>query len=455
MKKFVVILAVTLLLASMMLASSHQEIYPAYLDSDNEVDTDTDTDSDSDVNTDTDTEADTDSDTDVDTDTDSDTDDELKLRSVVLIYDDSVSNERAIVMKNYASTLGIEVIEGRIDFDSRYLRDLDLDSAEDAEYVLLISRDVSGLNVLIDNVVLDESLHGKKVIVASDVEDKILKDYSLILLQASSPEVLILTDSKDLNLVWDAMLSASTQEKPVTDTLKERDVEFTTVSDEDLETTPEHRIAVTNALLTASESHIPLETLKLVLILPFAATIVAIFRNVGGLRVYGVFGPAIMSIAFLSSGLIIGLILFTILLTTGIFSRRFIERMNLMVVPRLALLLTVCCIVMAGAISIGMKMDNYYLAKITIFPLVIMSAIIENFTRTEMEKGLFDALKICLATVIVAVVCYLVVSLPTLQAAVMTHPELLIIVVGFNILLGRWKGLRLVEYFRFSAFKKG
>ncbi len=100
-------------------------------------------------------------------------------------------------------------------------------------------------------------------------------------------------------------------------------------------------------------------------------------------------------------------------------------------------------------------MDTQYLTRLTVFPLIIMALIIENFMKTTVEKGLSDALKICFSTVIVSVACFLVVSIPTLQAIVMTHPEILLLVVGLNILIGRWKGLRIVEYFRFSKLMKG
>jgi len=232
--------------------------------------------------------------------------------------------------------------------------------------------------------------------------------------------------------------------------LHEKDVEFSTVDDRDIDEIPAYREAVTDTMIIVAESNVQLETLKLLLLLPFAATIVAIFRNVIGVRMYGVFGPAIMSIAFLSSGLMVGLALFTILLTIGILARRILERLNLMMVLRLAVLLTMCCIVMATIVSIGIKMDNQYLARLTVFPLIITAMIIENFMRTTVEKGLYDALKICFITVIVSAACFLVISIPTLQAIVMTHPEILFLVLGLNILIGRWKGLRLVEYFRFS-----
>jgi len=327
---------------------------------------------------------------------------------------------------------------------------------QDVDYVMAISRDVSGLDVLIDYVATaDLWLNGKEVIISSDVDKRMLKQHSLVLQKEASPDLIILTGLKDSELAWNATLSALVQKRPVTEMLDDRNVEFTTVDDRDLDDIPAYRGAVTDTILKVSESNIPLETLKLILLLPFAATIVTIFRNIVGARTYGVFGPAIMSIAFLSSGLVVGLILFAVLLVTGVFARRIIERLNLMMVPRLAVLLTMCCMVMAAAIAIGIKMNSQYLARLTVFPLIIMAMVIENFMKTTMEKGILDALKICFSTVIVAVVCFLVISIPTLQAIVMTHPEILILVVGLNILIGRWKGLRIVEYLRFSKLIKG
>ena len=232
---------------------------------------------------------------------------ESETSSILLIHDGSVSCELVRLMGNYATALGIHVFEKRIDFDSRYLHDMDIDAVGDVEYVILIARDLSGLNVLIDHVVSDRSLDGKKMIISSDVGGGMLKQHSLVLQKAASPESLILTDLDDSDLVWNALLSAESQGRHVEDELDSEDVDYTTVSDYDLVTTSAHRLVVTDAMLTASESKIPLEALKLVLILPFAATVIAIFRNVIGVRMYGVFGPAIMSIAFLSSGLVTGL----------------------------------------------------------------------------------------------------------------------------------------------------
>ena len=216
MKKSIVLLVVALLLAGMLLAPVDQGTAHADSDTDtddtaDEPDGDDDPDADGDEDEDQpqdrqtetttlntggindpqivsvpliydnpvsgeDTDDDTDEDTDSDTDSEDATeemdgdDDELqddqvdtktsnvsiinepKIGSILLIHDSSVSGEDVRQMKNSASDLRIDVIEERIDFDSRYLRGLDTDVVKDVDYVMAISRDVSGLDVLIDYV---------------------------------------------------------------------------------------------------------------------------------------------------------------------------------------------------------------------------------------------------------------------------------------------------------------
>ena len=438
-------------------------------ESDSDVDDEDDTDSGVDDDSESDSDADdVDSDEDDDTGSDSDIDDnkpesteESNMSSMLIIYDNSVKYNLVRLMGNYATAVGIPVLEKKIDYDSKYFPGtfpddtIDIEYNKDIEYIVIFSKDITGLNVIIDYVTSYGSLNDKKIIISSDIGEKVLKQHALILQKAASPEYLIITDLKDSDLVWDAILTSSIQNTPVTEILDEKGIKFSRVDNEDLETIHNYEKVKVDTMIKVSESNIPLETLKLILILPFAATIVAIFRNIIGLQTYGVFGPAIMSIAFLSSGLIIGLILFGILLITGVFVRKYIERLNLMLVPRLAVLLTLCCIIIAALITIGIKTGNQSLATITVFPLIIMSIIIENFMKTTVEKGIKDALKISLSTLFVALICFIVISQSTLQAVVMTHPEILFLVVGFNLLLGRWKGLRMVEYFRFSRLMKG
>jgi hypothetical protein len=54
-------------------------------------------------------------------------------------------------------------------------------------------------------------------------------------------------------------------------------------------------------------------------------------------------------------------------------------------------------------------------------------------------------------TLFLSMTCYLVVERAGLQSLVLAFPEILLGTVAVDVLLGKWRGLRLLEYVRFLA----
>jgi 7 transmembrane helices usually fused to an inactive transglutaminase len=67
------------------------------------------------------------------------------------------------------------------------------------------------------------------------------------------------------------------------------------------------------------------------------------------------------------------------------------------------------------------------------------------------ELGTRQALRMTATTLGLSLVCYLVVDRGGLQSLVLAFPEILLATVVFDVLLGKWRGLRLLEYTRFLA----
>jgi len=228
MKKFILLFIVTLLLACILLAPVDQGT--AYADSDNDT-KDTADEADRDDESDTDSE---DAKEEIDEDDGWESDEEEDeyedeaqdnqreafnasiitgptIGTILLIHDDSVSGEDVRQMEDSASDLGIYVIDKRINFDLKY-SGLDLDDVGNVDHIMAISRDVSGLDILIDYVASEKlSLNGKKVIVLSTVDKQVLEQHSLVLQKKASPDLIILTHLKDSGPAWDATLSSMAQ----------------------------------------------------------------------------------------------------------------------------------------------------------------------------------------------------------------------------------------------------
>ena len=86
--------------------------------------------------------------------------------------------------------------------------------------------------------------------------------------------------------------------------------------------------------------------------------------------------------------------------------------------------------------------------------MVIMANMIENFTNTQLERGTGEALRLTLSTLLVATCSYVGIENTGLKPLVLAFPEILIAVIGIELLLGRWRGLRLTEYVRFYGLAR-
>ncbi len=94
------------------------------------------------------------------------------------------------------------------------------------------------------------------------------------------------------------------------------------------------------------------------------------------------------------------------------------------------------------------------LASVSIFPILIMIALVEKFVATQIKKGARTAIILSVETLIISIICFLLVSSNQLKAFVQTYPWVVILTVLVNIALGKWTGLRLSEYIRFKEVLK-
>jgi hypothetical protein len=83
--------------------------------------------------------------------------------------------------------------------------------------------------------------------------------------------------------------------------------------------------------------------------------------------------------------------------------------------------------------------------------MAILSLTAERFTRMLMEDGPKDAILRMLMTCLVASGCYAIYQIDILQVLIVAFPELLLVNVAINLVIGSWTGLRLIEYYRFRA----
>lgn len=193
---------------------------------------------------------------------------------------------------------------------------------------------------------------------------------------------------------------------------------------------------------------------QMLLMIPLGALLVVILRNVIGLRSFGTFMPILIALAFRETQLLAGIILFLTVVGIGLLLRFYLERLRLLLVPRLSAVLTIVVILLILVGIISYRLNIEVGLSVALFPMVIIAMVIERMSITWEERGPRDALIDGAGSLVIAIMGYLVMEQEVLRHLMLVFPELLLIVLALIIALGRYTGYRVSELWRFKALRE-
>ncbi|WP_202816278.1 inactive transglutaminase family protein [Immundisolibacter cernigliae] len=190
---------------------------------------------------------------------------------------------------------------------------------------------------------------------------------------------------------------------------------------------------------------------RVVLTMPLGALIIVLLRNVVGIKAFGTFAPILIALAFRETRLLNGILLFTGIVALGLGARFYMERLKLLLVPRLASVLTVVVLMMAMLSVLTYQLGIGAGLSVALFPMVILTMTIERMSIGWEEAGPREALQQAGGSLLAASLAYLVMTERQVQHLVFMFPELLLIVLAITLAMGRYTGYRLTELRRFKA----
>jgi hypothetical protein len=180
---------------------------------------------------------------------------------------------------------------------------------------------------------------------------------------------------------------------------------------------------------------------------------ICLLRNIVGFPTFGIFMPVLMALAFRNTGLLYGLGIFSGVILLGYGVRRSIDRLRLLLVPRLSVILTLVIVSFTVFALIGNKFGLREFMAVGLLPFVILTMTIERFFIITEEAGIHEALRTAAGSAAVAAITYVILHLEPLQLTFFVYPELLLAVAALQILVGRYTGYRLSEFIRFRKFR--
>ena len=180
---------------------------------------------------------------------------------------------------------------------------------------------------------------------------------------------------------------------------------------------------------------------EFLLLLPLAALVVCVFRNVVGLSTFGTFAPALLGLAFrgvptiVGSGVLLGILLF------GWILRRGVNHLHLLQVPRTAFMLSLVVCLILGFVVVSNAHGLSMAHSLPLLPLVILTGMIERFWSMEEEEGTSASLQTLLNTLGIASLILILVRIPELRQELLGHPGIVGIYHGSTIAGGAIYGL--------------
>ncbi len=193
---------------------------------------------------------------------------------------------------------------------------------------------------------------------------------------------------------------------------------------------------------------------QVLVLVPIGALIIALLHQVIGIPTFGTFTPILIALSFRETGLMVGIPLFILVVALGLLIRAGLNYLQLLIVPRLASILTATVLIM-GALAVIMEHFNINLGlSISLFPIVILAMTIERAAVMWEEEGAKNVIISGLGSVFVATIGYFCTINDYVQHIAFAFPELLLMVLAVNILLGRYNGYKLTEYLRFRALQQ-
>lgn len=208
---------------------------------------------------------------------------------------------------------------------------------------------------------------------------------------------------------------------------------------------------IQHAIRRAIVAGIPGSTIVLVILFPLVAAIIAGARHLIGLRGFGIFTPAVLSVAFVATGIVTGILLFLIILGVANLGRKLLKKAHLQYLPRMALLMWFICLGVLAVLLTAPWLGLEALMNLSIFPILMLVLLAETFIEVQMGKSRREATELTVETLILALISSLVLSLEAVQRFALVNPELLLIMVAaLDVFLGRYVGLRYTEFKKFK-----
>lgn len=195
---------------------------------------------------------------------------------------------------------------------------------------------------------------------------------------------------------------------------------------------------------------IPANTIVLILLIPILATLVAFVRVVLGFQTLELLVPIALSFAFVAVGVVLGGIILASVVLASYVSRMLLRRVTMMHFPKRAFSMLLLALFVFAALTVSAALELTEIQSLSIFPLLILTLLGDSVVSIQLYKSFGETVSITVVTIAIGLFGYVLATSQMVLQTLILYPELVLLTIPANLLIGRYIGLRLTEYFRFN-----
>jgi len=200
---------------------------------------------------------------------------------------------------------------------------------------------------------------------------------------------------------------------------------------------------------------VPANTIVLLLLIPLVASIIAASRHIVGIRGFGIFLPVVLSVVFVATGILEGILLFMVIIMVATGTRGFLRSLRLQYLPRMAFLIWWVTIAVFALMFMAPFLNLAAISNLSIFPLLILILLVESFISIHIGMSRRQATRMTVQTLVMALICSVVLQWDFIQRFVLLNPEIYVLGIAIlDIFMGKYVGLRWLEYKKFKEILK-
>jgi hypothetical protein len=201
----------------------------------------------------------------------------------------------------------------------------------------------------------------------------------------------------------------------------------------------------------------------MLLLLPVVATIISIWRQIVGLRTFGIYAPIMITFTFYQfgvtadnginfvQGLKYGLALSAVVFASASIAHELTRKIRLHYLPKMSIVLSIVAIAVFAMLAFAAQFDRWGFISVDTLALLLMITVAEQYISIYIKKGRRSAIVLTIGTVLISSLVYLFIAWDNVHTFILRYPYVTLLTLLINLFIGKWTGFRIEEYFRFKS----